>query len=418
MTLAPSPTDDILLPEDEQARVRLGASTTTPPDVLRRLAADRQVTVRAAVAINRSAPADAVDSLARDADERVRALIARKLAALVPSLDAVAQARLHQHALATLTTLVADETQRVRAAIASVLAEMPGAPRALVLRLAADADFTVGEPVIRLSPLLTPDDLIALIAAPPNPQAATAVARRPDLAPAVSDAIAASADAAAIRALLCNRTAAIQEATLDALVARAADQPDWHEPLVRRPALPARAAAALSEIVATHLLEVLAARPDLDPALIGDMRRRIAARLAEAGAPRPAPSTSAPPTLSTEAAMHEAERMAREGRLTEAALQEALRRGDERLAAAMLAVAADMPLCAVGRAASLRSAKAVVSLVWQAGFSMRIAGPLQSRITGLPPGAILLPGPAGSFPLAVEEMRWQIDILRKLVVRI
>jgi uncharacterized protein (DUF2336 family) len=101
----------------------------------------------------------------------------------------------------------------------------------------------------------------------PSAGTVIAVARRADLAPAVSDAIAATADSGAIRALLANRSAQIREATLDALVSRSVDHPDWHEPLVRRPSLPPRAARLLSEIVATHLLSKLAARAALAPAL-------------------------------------------------------------------------------------------------------------------------------------------------------
>jgi hypothetical protein len=77
----------------------------------------------------------------------------------------------------------------------------------------------------------------------------------------------------------------------------------------------------------------------------------------------------------------------------------------------MLAVAADVPLALVERAATLRSAKGVLSLVWKAGFSMKLAVPLQSLLARLGPGAMLTPGPAGTFPLAIEEMRWQIQFL-------
>ena len=51
------------------------------------------------------------------------------------------------------------------------------------------------------------------------------------------------------------------------------------EPLVRRPVLPSRSARKLAEIVATHLLEVLATRADLEPALLRDLRGRLAERL-------------------------------------------------------------------------------------------------------------------------------------------
>ncbi len=79
--------------------------------------------------------------------------------------------------------------------------------------------------------------------------------------------------------------------------------------------------------------------------------------------------------------------------------------------AAMLAVAAGVPLPIVDRAAAMRSAKALVSLVWKAGYSMRVASAVQALLGQLPPGAILHAGPDAGFPLGPEEMAWQIDFL-------
>src|SRR5689334_10597611 len=119
---------------------------------------------------------------------------------------------------------------------------MPNAPKKLILRLARDTSMSVAEPVIRLSPLLTSEDLLALLASVPCAETVSAIARRPNLTEAVSDAIATRADTEAIRALLANRSALIREVTLDSLIAQAARYAEWHEPLVHRPALPARAA--------------------------------------------------------------------------------------------------------------------------------------------------------------------------------
>ncbi len=104
---------------------------------------------------------------------------------------------------------------------------------------------------------------------------------------AVTDVIAASTDTTAIRALLANPSAAIRESTLDALIGRAALQPDWHAPLVHRPSLSDHAARALSEIVAAHLLEALANRTDLRPETIRTLKSRLAARLAQDAPRRP-----------------------------------------------------------------------------------------------------------------------------------
>lgn len=394
---------------DESVRVRLGASTATEPAVLRDLVADPSVTVRAALALNPATPSQANRMLARDVDERVRILLARKLATIAPSLSADDQARLHRETWEMLSELVADEAVRVRAAIAEVIKDLPGVPHELILQLARDPVLSVAEPVLLLSPLLTTEDLLAVVAGAPAPGSVLAVACRPRLEQALCDAIAASADSAAIRALLANPLAQIREATLDALVLRSVEHTDWHEPLVRRPSLSPRAARMLTEIVATHLLEVLATRADIAPGLAEELRHRIAVRLTPA-----APNSSGPADTTSEQALSQARTLAARGELAEDAVLEAARRGEARYATALLAVAAGTPVSVVDRASSLRSAKGLVSLVWKAGFTMRAAVALQSLLARLEPDAVLIAGPGGSFPLAVEEMRWQLDFLGRM----
>lgn len=392
----------------EATRVRQGADTDTEPDVLVDLARDRSVTVRAALALNTSAPLQANEILATDPDERVRILLARKLATLAPSLSVVDQARLYRETWDTLKALVADEAVRVRAVIAEAIKELPDVPHDLALRLAGDPEMPVYEPVIRFSPLLGNEDLVNLVVNSPGAGTVIAVARRAELPSVVSDAIAATSDTAAILALLANPSAQIREATLDALVARSVDHPEWHEPLVRRPSLSVRAARMLSQIVAAHLLDMLAARADIPPTLGAELRRRTAERLTQP------PDANAPREPTEDEALSQARALAMRGRLGEAALLEAARQGEARYATALLAVAAGTPVSVVHRAASLRSAKGLVSLVWKAGFTMRVAVAMQALLARLAPDAVLMPGPSGSFPLAVEEMRWQLEFLGRM----
>ncbi len=136
-----------------------------------------------------------------------------------------------------------------------------------------------------------------------------------------------------------------------------------------------------------------------------ELRARLTARLGQPAGARP-PDDPAPSDL-----LAEARGRAAAGRLTETELLAVACRGEVRLAAAMLAVAADVPLALVERAATLRSAKGVLSLVWKAGFSMKLAVPLQSLLGRLGPGVVLTSGPGGTFPLTADEMRWQIAFL-------
>ena len=333
-----------------------------------------------------------------DADKRVRDLLAHKLAAMTHGLPDEAQSRVRQQAYEALTRLVSEEVERVRAAIAHVVKDLPDVPKALILALARDNSVTVAEPVILFSPLLTSEDLLALVSAAPSPGTVAAVARRPGIGEAVSDAVVASADPDAIVALLDNPSAQIREAALDALAAAAHEHVDWQAPLIRRPVLPPRAAQALSKIVSSHLLATLAARPDLDPTLASRLAQRLTLGPAQVDG-------------SGAESLAEARRLSRAGLLTEQTLLSAVRRGDAAMAAALLAVASEVPIKVVERAGTLRNAKGLVSLVWQAGFSMRAGVAVQGLLGLVPPAETLAANAGGGFPLSVEELRWQISFL-------
>ena len=387
------------LPNDEAARVRLAAKPSTPAAVLRALADDPAVTVRAAVAMNPCFAPDVDRRLASDCDERVRALLGGKVAALLPGLSGDEHTRALAHVNQTLAALARDAAVLVRVAIAEALNAMPEAPRDVILMLAQDPVLAVSDPVLRLSPLLTDADLMALLAVADRPGIGPAVASRAGLSEAVAELIAVQADSAAIASLLRNPSASIQEATLDALVGRAGDHPEWHEPLVCRPTLPARAARALARIVAGRVLEALAGRADLDPTLAEELRIRLTCGL----------DTPAPPTEAE--LLDEARRMQVSGGITEQALLDAAAAGEYRRLAAMLAVGAGVPLAMLDRAVGLRNAKALVSLVWKAGFSMKLGRIVQGGLGRIEPSEQLTAMAGQPFPLSADEMDWQIELL-------
>jgi Uncharacterised protein conserved in bacteria (DUF2336) len=380
------------MPLDEATRVRLGAQPDTTPDVLQSLVSDESVTVRAALALNPASPPETDATLACDVDERVRALLARKLSLLAPSLSAQGQVRLGRDALVILTGLAEDEAVRVRAAIADAVKDLPDAPRAIILRLARDEAISVCEPIIRFSPLLSTDDLVSLVISAPSSGTRLAVALRPAIGADVSDALVSDGADDVVLALLMNATAQIREATLDALVDRSVDHPAWHGPLVRRTVLSQQSVNTLARIVADHLLAVLAERADLDQVLAETLRVLVLARL---GPKSDTEEPAAPPM-----------------KPTEADLLAAARDGDVANAMTLLATATDMPLAVVRRAASLRSTKGLVSLVWKAGLSMRVGVAMQVLLARSSPATAIKPGPGNSFPLSVQEMCWQLDFLR------
>jgi uncharacterized protein (DUF2336 family) len=244
---------------DEAAKVRLAANAATPRDVLLALATDCSVTVRASVAMNPALPAAVAAILADDPDKRVRSILGRQLKA--PAGEG------RDQAIANLTAMIADAALRVRASIADAVREMPDGPREIILRLAHDPAQAVCGPVIQSSPLLTPEDLLALIASDPPDTTYLAVAKRPRITEAVSDALVGSAGPDVITALLANRSARIREATLDMLAAQSEEHAAWWDPLTRRPGLPPRAQRILAEIVTGEARDRLANREDLDPSI-------------------------------------------------------------------------------------------------------------------------------------------------------
>lgn len=392
---------------DTGERTALARQSGMAPEILYYLAADKAAPVRIAVASNDATPPQANAMLAGDPDAAVRVALARKIAALSPQLDQEEQDRLSRLTWETLARLVNDTAVEVRAAIADVVQAMPDAPRALITRLARDAELPVAGPVLQFSPLLASDDLLALVADPPAPCTVSAIARRPHLNAQVSDAIATSASSSAITQLLANTSAQIRETTLDALIARSADHTEWHEPLVQRPKLTANAARKLAGIVAEHLVMRLSERPDIDPATAAFLKSQVVKQVSWKGQPTNHPSDDPAPGK----ALGEAAAIENAGELNEDRLLMSAALGEARLVSAMLARGAEVPLAVVERAAALRSAKGLVALCWKAGFSMRSAVVVQALLGRLPPAAAITSVPGQAWPLSEEEMRWQIAFL-------
>ncbi len=391
-------------PEDEHARVRLGAAPETPADVLAGLATDSSVLVRSAVALNRATPAVADKALTTDPDERVRAVLARKLGALLPSLTGEDHSALAADCCANLRVLVCDEAERVRAVVAETLKDMPDLCRDVLMALAQDPCFSVSDPILRLSPALSEADLLTLIRAKPAAHTIASIAARPVLNETLCDAIAASADDMGIRAMLSNHSASLRESTLDQLVAQAAGHTGWHEPMVRRPVLSANSARMLAEYVCGSLLQVLAARQDLTPSVLTVLRERLTATSeAKPVAGKPQGRRDLPQNWPRAGASWH----------TEAELIDAIRHGDLRRVSVVLAAASGLTLDAVEHAAQTRNARAAVALLWKGGFTMRAAAAVQTMLFGLRPESALLAGPDGEFPLSRQEMQGAIALMAK-----
>ncbi len=258
-------------------RRALAAAPEAPPELLYFLTGDADATVRTAAAANPRLPALADKRLAGDAEAAVRVALGRRLAPQAGELAARGGCCASWQALWALARDVAIE---VRAAVADALADLPDAPRDLVLALAEDEALEVCEPVIRLSPALGETELLRLVAEPRGSGTRVAVAGRLHLPASVSLALAHTRDDPAVVALLRNHTARIGASGLEALLEGARAAVAWQEPFALRPKLPQPVLERLVALMAEDQLRKLLNRNDLPAGLAARVRARLQARLA------------------------------------------------------------------------------------------------------------------------------------------
>ena len=385
--------------EDPKVRQRLADRTDLKPEIMYYLAEDPVPEVRRAVAANHTTPAQADMVLARDADVEVRSGLAQKIARLAPGLTADEQDRLRHMTYETLQLLARDQITRVRQMLAETMRDMAGVPPEVIRRLAGDAELVVAGPILEFSPVLTDEDLLAIIADNPVRGALSAISRRSSVAAGVADAIAATDDAEAIAFLLGNPSAQIREETLDRLVERAIDIEEWHAPLVRRPKLSAKALARLACFVADNLVQALQDRKDLDPAMAAAVSAAVRRRLADAG----------PREGDIEQAMRVAHQLHQSNALDEARIVDAMVSNDLPLATAALAVMSGVELATVSKIIDTRSPKGMLSVAWKAGLSVAVAAQLQGKLARVPPPEVIKGNRSGHYPMTTEEMDWQIE---------
>jgi uncharacterized protein (DUF2336 family) len=397
-------------PSDRRA---VANSRGAHPEMLFFLAGDATPEVRAAVAANEATPRQADRRLVADNDERVRCALAAKIARLAPGITPHETDQLRRLTYECLEALAQDQADRVRAIVAETIKEMPTASPDLVGQLARDTVIEVAGPVLRFSPVLSDDDLMAIIAECGWGPKLRFIAHRAGLSGPVSDAIAGTTDQEAIRTLLSNGSAQIREETLDALIERSREIAAWHPPLARRPKLSAASLCKLAQFVASEVLAVMQARSDLDDASADVLAEAVKERLAREATTAEQGRDGGRPVDDgnlRRAALDEARRLKRSGSLTPERIVEATE-NDRLLAAACLAVAADVPLDSVERALAGRSAKAVVALAWKAQLTARDAERLQLKLAMIPPQAILRCRGGTDWPLSASSMTWHLEFL-------
>lgn len=383
---------------NREVKRELAAREDAPPETLYYLACDDDSEVRQCVAANPATPIHADELLQTDTDDDVRVELARKLGRLLPDMDDAERLNLRERVLRLIERLAADEVPRVRAMLAEEVKSCPLIPRRLALQLARDTQIAVSAPILQYSPLLSDEDLVELIATARVEGAIEAMAKRAHVSPAVSEAVIATLDIAAIGQLLANDNAQIREDTLQQVIAQAADIQSWHKPLAMRPGLSLRAMKRISSFVSRSLLETLANRHGLDDETRDLLKSRLQDRLESP----PKEEVPAGPLAAITRA-HE------EGRLGDDEVMEAATLQQRDATALALSCLSGAPLERVEAVLKSKSGRAVTALCWRAGLSMRTALEVERHIALVEKAHLLLPRAGTDFPLDEEEMRWHLD---------
>lgn len=425
---------------DADVRGRLAQRHDTRPEILYFLATDQDSSVRRHIAANEATPVQADVLLTDDVDDSVRGSLAEKIAHLSAGLSANETDKLRRMTYDALDKLARDQAVHVRQVISETLKDIADAPQPIIQQLARDAESVVCGPVLQYSPVLSEDDLLEIIEGTSGRGALSFVSRRRDVGEKLSDAIAASSDKDAISHLLGNKSAQIREETLDQLIDRAPDYPEWHQPLVDRPKLPPTAAGKLARFVAENLISVLERRKDLKKDQLDAVRevvqRRIAsgefekredaateakmvkgAKAGKANTPekaepkggKPATAAEGNEEVEDEPAFEKALALHAKKKLTDKEVAKALAANDVKFARAALAVLAGISPDAVTKVLNTHSAKGVVSLAWKAGLPADLAVKIQVKLGHVPPSQTLNPRNGNQYPLSEDDMNWQLE---------
>ena len=171
-----------------------------------------------------------VSRLLSDSSPRTRAQTTAKIAA---QFDAATLSEAERRiAKDIFRVLVQDTEVLVREALSAHLKATLELPHDVALALARDVD-SVARPVLKFSEVLTDADLIEIVRGQ-EPAKQIAIAQRPGVSEAVSDALVDTGNAAAVAHLVGNEGAALSEDALDRVIDNYQECASVADSLVRR----------------------------------------------------------------------------------------------------------------------------------------------------------------------------------------
>jgi uncharacterized protein (DUF2336 family) len=152
-----------------------------------------------------------------------------------------------------LDAIVNDAETRVRRALAETLAENPEAPREIVLRLVRDVDV-VAVPLLRISEVLSPTDLVTVIVKKASEPKMTAIAGRANVPDEVASALIEHGTSHTIETLLHNNGADISEHGLTRIVDLHGNEERIQGAILDRQSLPPSLIERLISLLSSELL--------------------------------------------------------------------------------------------------------------------------------------------------------------------
>jgi uncharacterized protein (DUF2336 family) len=231
----------------------------------------------------------------------------------------------------------------------------------------------------------------------------TSIAKRKELPQEVVDAIIESGDENAIPALLENKSAKISEKTIDMIAIEAEGHEEWHPTLVDRGNLPVRTMRRIASFVSAALFERLIENNDVEEKAVDEMRMEVRKRIDSNELLDTETDTA------REKAMDRAEKLFKQGKLTEDVVKKAIDVNDSHFTRYAISHMSGLPSEIVTKMLGSGSGKAVTSLCWKAGMTMRMAVQLQRKVAKVRPNSLLRARGGNEYPLTDDDMEWQIE---------
>ena len=210
---------------------------------------------------------DDIDQLVRGENGGARAAAAHKVCRRIADSKLTDAER--EAAGEVLTIMAQDAAIAVRRALSMTLRNSRHLPREVALRLIDDID-EVAAPVLQASPVLSEEDLVAVLLAG-TPAKHEAIAGRPRLDEEVVEALVEHAGAPAIAIAVANEGAAFTDYTFSRVLDRHGRCAEVTDAMIDRTRLPVTVAEQLIDLVTDEAMARLAGKHALPPELVVEL---------------------------------------------------------------------------------------------------------------------------------------------------